>query len=48
MLKAKLAKKVEKRGAVAPPATPRRVFLFRDIFHGDTDSEDEDGGGGQS
>lgn len=48
LLKEKLKKKVEKRGAVPPPAAPRRVFLFRDIFHCDDDSEDDDGGGGQS
>ncbi|XP_036185157.1 transcription termination factor 1 [Myotis myotis] len=49
LLKEKLKKKVEKRGAVPPPAAPRRVFLFRDIFHcDDDDSEDDDGGGGQS
>lgn len=45
MLKEKLEKKVEKRGAAPPPAAPRRVFRFRDIFHCDADSEEEDGGG---
>ncbi|XP_027983035.2 transcription termination factor 1 [Eptesicus fuscus] len=45
LLKEKLEKKVEKRGAARPPAAPRRVFLFRDIFHCDADSEEEDGGG---
>lgn len=49
LLKEKLEKKVEKRGAAPPPAVPRRVFLFRDIFHCDDDSEeDDDHGGGQS
>lgn len=45
LLKEKLEKKVEKRGAAPPPAAPRRVFRFRDIFHCDADSEEEDGGG---
>lgn len=44
LLKEKLEKKVEKKGAAPPPAAPRRVFLFRDIFRCDTDSEEDDGG----
>lgn len=46
MLKEKLEKKMEKRGAkLQTPAAPKRVFLFRDIFYCDDDSEEEDGGG---
>ncbi|XP_036117176.1 transcription termination factor 1 [Molossus molossus] len=46
LLKEKLEKKMEKRGAkLQAPAAPRRVFLFRDIFYCDDDSEEEDGGG---
>lgn len=46
LLKEKLEKKMEKRGAkLQTPAAPKRVFLFRDIFYCDDDSEEEDGGG---
>lgn len=44
LLKEKLEKKMEKTGAEIPsPAVPRQVFLFRDIFYLDDDSEGEDG-----
>ncbi|KAK2499385.1 hypothetical protein MC885_010474 [Smutsia gigantea] len=43
LLKEKLEKKMEKKGTeVQSPAAPKQVFLFRDIFHGDDDSEVED------
>ncbi|XP_036892452.1 transcription termination factor 1 [Sturnira hondurensis] len=47
LLKEKLEKKLEKRGReLQTPAAPKRVFLFRDIFRCDDDSEGEDGAGG--
>uniref|UniRef100_K9INL2 Putative transcription termination factor 1 n=1 Tax=Desmodus rotundus TaxID=9430 RepID=K9INL2_DESRO len=46
LLKEKLEKKMEKRGREPQtPAAPKQVFLFRDIFHCDDDSEGEDGSG---
>lgn len=48
LLKEKLKKKVEKRGAAPPPAAPRRVFLVRDIFHCDSDDSEEEAAGGRS
>lgn len=45
MLKEKLEKKREKTSSeVQTPAAPKRVFLFRDIFYCDDDSEGEDAG----
>ncbi|XP_054440801.1 transcription termination factor 1 [Pteronotus mesoamericanus] len=47
LLKEKLEKKMEKRGTeLQTPAVPKQVFLFRDIFRCDDDSEGEDGPGG--
>ncbi|KAM5330531.1 transcription termination factor 1 isoform 1-T5 [Glossophaga mutica] len=47
LLKEKLEKKMEKRGReLQTPAAPKRVFLFRDIFRCDDDSEGEDAAGG--
>lgn len=44
LLKEKLEKKMEKTGTeIQTPAAPKRVFLFRDIFYSDNDSEGEDG-----
>ncbi|XP_058927425.1 transcription termination factor 1 isoform X1 [Kogia breviceps] len=44
LLKEKLEKKMEKKGTeIQTPATPKPVFLFRDIFYCDDDSEGEDG-----
>ncbi|CAK7290108.1 transcription termination factor 1 [Vulpes vulpes] len=44
LLKEKLEKKMEKEGTeIQSPAAPRQVFLFRDIFYRDDDSEGEDG-----
>ncbi|XP_026370028.3 transcription termination factor 1 isoform X1 [Ursus arctos] len=44
LLKEKLEKKMEKTGTeIQSPAAPRQVFLFRDIFYRDDDSEGEDG-----
>lgn len=44
LLKEKLEKKMEKTGIeIQTPAAPKRVFLFRDIFYSDNDSEGEDG-----
>lgn len=35
---------MEKEGTeIQSPAAPRQVFLFRDIFYRDDDSEGEDG-----
>lgn len=46
LLKEKLEKKMEKTGTeVQTPTAPKRVFLFRDIFYCDDDSEGEDGNG---
>ncbi|XP_077624543.1 transcription termination factor 1 isoform X1 [Crocuta crocuta] len=46
LLKEKLEKKMEKKGAeIQTPATPRPVFLLRDIFYCDDNSEGEDGEG---
>ncbi|XP_073078464.1 transcription termination factor 1 [Manis javanica] len=43
LLKEKLEKKMAKKGTeVQSPAAPKQVFLFRDIFHCDDDSEGED------
>nr|XP_002721993.2 transcription termination factor 1 isoform X1 [Oryctolagus cuniculus] len=43
LLKGKLEKKLARKGrAVQAPAAPRQVFLFRDIFYYDDDSEGED------
>ncbi|KAM6184110.1 transcription termination factor 1 [Erethizon dorsatum] len=43
LLKEKLQKKMEKRGTKIPtPAAPKQVFLFRDIFYCEDDSEGED------
>lgn len=43
LLKEKLEKKLERKGTkVQAPAAPRQVFLFRDIFHCDDDSDGED------
>lgn len=45
LLKEKLEKKREKTSSeVQTPAAPKRVFLFRDIFYCDDDSEGEDAG----
>lgn len=45
LLKEKLEKKMEKTNKeVQTPAAPKRVFLFRDIFYCDDDSEGEDAG----
>lgn len=45
LLKEKLEKKREKTSSeVQTPAAPKRVFLFRDIFYCDDDSEGEDPG----
>lgn len=45
MLKEKLEKKMEKTNTeLQTPAAPKRVFLFRDIFYCDDDSEGEDAG----
>lgn len=44
LLKEKLEKKMEKNGTeIQTLATPKPVFLFRDIFYCDDDSEGEDG-----
>ncbi|XP_072816453.1 transcription termination factor 1 isoform X2 [Vicugna pacos] len=44
LLKEKLEKKMEKKGIeIQTPAAPKQVFLFRDIFYCDDDSEGEDG-----
>ncbi|XP_059958055.1 transcription termination factor 1 isoform X2 [Mesoplodon densirostris] len=44
LLKEKLEKKMEKKGTeIQTPPTPKPVFLFRDIFYCDDDSEGEDG-----
>lgn len=44
LLKEKLEKKMEKTGIeIQTPAAPKRVFLFKDIFYSDNDSEGEDG-----
>ncbi|XP_057579993.1 transcription termination factor 1 isoform X1 [Hippopotamus amphibius kiboko] len=44
LLKEKLEKKMEKKGTeIQAPAVPKPVFLFRDIFYCDDDSEGEDG-----
>lgn len=43
LLKGKLEKKLARKGQEAQtPAAPRQVFLFRDIFYYDDDSEGED------
>ncbi|XP_008561853.1 PREDICTED: transcription termination factor 1 isoform X1 [Galeopterus variegatus] len=43
LLKEKLEKMVEKKGTeVQTPAAPKQVFLFRDIFYCEDDSEGED------
>lgn len=45
LLKEKLEKKMEKTNTeLQTPAAPKRVFLFRDIFYCDDDSEGEDAG----
>lgn len=43
LLKEKLQKKMEKKGSKIPtPAVPKQVFLFRDIFYCEDDSDGED------
>ncbi|XP_032113576.1 transcription termination factor 1 isoform X3 [Sapajus apella] len=44
LLKEKLEKMMEKKGTeIQTPAAPKQVFLFRDIFYYEDDSEGEDG-----
>ncbi|XP_075416698.1 transcription termination factor 1 [Tenrec ecaudatus] len=43
LFKERLGKKLEKEGAELPaPAAPKQVFLFRDIFYSEDESEGED------
>ncbi|KAM9641378.1 transcription termination factor 1 isoform 1-T2 [Trichechus inunguis] len=42
LLKEKLEKKIEKGTEIQTPAAPKQVFLFRDIFYSEDDSDGED------